>query len=517
MTTEDMFGDEDRPRRIQVPDSGLLATNHLNLFYMLSAGLVLPPSGFGGKHCQDTLGCFPGWVPLFLGRPPRQAISYSTAEAPHLKSVLVEVALSSLSGRVVAFREGGMAELRFPEQLDGTEELLLVPAPLPTSWIKSIVYPSSDDKRSCEVEAADYGNVPIRDFKARSNKTLFARGPDTLWPPDGGPPEREAPVQTPLAAGGTMAMLLHFGNLGDLAVASCRHAFDPHESSAPYADGILDGISEWMESGIPPCSRPDSGDGRAGSRDATRKYLFWGAVEKLLEWRCRGRVGDAEDSLLEWLAAAETVLDSRLQAGIQTLGASLSSLRGLAAATTSELFERHPTSMARAMTLFFLRSDCADLLDFSNDALHEPDWLVAALLFGVRDGWLRLPLRLRAIPGLSDAVSHRMARMAHRIAGTELSLGESPPRIRTLREALGENPRAALDLARWQKWDCIHSRISLGRGEYRLVVEGGSAHVDLAGEPNVDSRVDLAKFLQYLGRSRLDPKAELKVRRSLGS
>ena len=277
------------------------------------------------------------------------------------------------------------------------------------------------------------------------------------------------------------------------------------------------GFSTGSPSGWKAVCRPDSGDGRAGSRDATRKYLFWGAVEKLLEWRCRGRVGDAEDSLLEWLAAAETVLDSRLQAGIQTLGASLSSLRGLAAATTSELFERHPTSMARAMTLFFLRSDCADLLDFSNDALHEPDWLVAGVLFGVRDGWLGIPLRLRAIPGLSDAVSHRMARMAHRIAGTELSLGESPPRIRTLREALGENPRAALDLARWQKWDCIHSRISLGRGEYRLVVEGGSAHVDLAGEPKVDSRVDLAKFLQYLGRSRLDPKAELKVRRSLGS
>ena len=72
------------------PDSGLLATNHLNLFYMLSAGLLLPPAGFGGKHYHDTLDSFPGWIPLFLGRPSRRAISESTAEAPHLKPVLVE-------------------------------------------------------------------------------------------------------------------------------------------------------------------------------------------------------------------------------------------------------------------------------------------------------------------------------------------------------------------------------------------------------------------------------------------
>ena len=522
MTTDDMFGRQDRPRQIQVPDSGLLATNHLNLFYMLSAGLLLPPSGFGGKHYQDTLGCFPGWIPLFLGRPSLQAISQSTAEARHLKPVLIEVSLTGLSGRVLACREDGTAEVDFPGRLNGLENLLLIPAPLPTSRIKSIVYPSTDNRRSCEADAGDYGNVPLRDFKGRCSKIPFTRGGDTRWPPLGGPVERAAPVQTPLAAGGAMAMLQHYGNLGDLAVESCRSAFDPDESSEPLSDNIPDGIGlagirEWMTTGCPPSSRPDGGSARYP--DAWRAYVFWGAVEKLLEWRRQGRVGDAEEVLLRWLAEAQTTRDSRLQADIGTLSADLASLRGLASATTRELFERHPTPMARAMTLFFLRGDCADLLDFEHDALREPDRLMAAVLFGVRDGWLGLPLRLRAIPGLAEAVSHRMARMAHRMAGTELSLGESSPRIRTLRELLmlNENSGAALDLARRRKWDCIHTRISLGRGEYQLVVAGGSAHVDMAGEPKVDSRVDLARFLRYLAASRLDPKAESKVRGNLRS
>ncbi|MDE0040300.1 MAG: hypothetical protein OXU77_22465 [Gammaproteobacteria bacterium] len=519
MTREDMFGGQDRPPRGHVPATGLLATNHLNLFYMLSAGLLLPPSGFDGKHYEDTLGSFPGWIPLFLGGAPLQAITQSTAEARHLKPVLIEVSLIGLSGRIFACRADGTAAIDFPRQLNGFEDSLLIPAPLPTSRITSIVYPSTDDKRSCEADARDYGNVPIKDFKGRSNKTMFTRGRRTRWPPPGGPVERVAVVQTPLAAGGAMAMMQHFGNLGDLAVECCRSAFDPEGPSKPLPDNVpdaigLDAIRDWMTTGCLPSSRPDGGS--AKYQDACA-YVFWGAVEKLLEWRREGRLGDAEEVLLRWLAEARSNLDSRSQVGIGTLIASLSSLRGLASDTTSELFERHPTPTARAMTLFFLRGDCADLLDFEHDALREPDSLMAAVLFGARDGWLRLPLRLRAMPGLAEAVSYRMARMAHRMAGTELSLGESPPRVRTLREllVLDQNSSVALDLARRQKWDCIHTRVSLGRGEYRLVVAGGAARVEMAGEPKVDSRVDLARLLRYLAESRLDPKAESKVRGSL--
>lgn len=519
MTREDMFGGQDRPPRMQVPATGLLATNHLNLFYMLSAGLLLPPSGFDGKHYEDTLASFPGWIPLFLGKPSQQAIAQSTAEARHLKPVLIEVSLIGLSGRIFACRADGTVAIDFPRQLNGFEDLLFIPAPLPTSRIRSIVYPSTDDKRSCDADAGDYGNVPIKDYKGRSNKTLFAKGRQTRWPPLGGPEERVAPVKTPLAAGGAMAMLQHFGNLGDLAVESCRSAFDP-ERFEPLAvnipDGIgPDGIREWMTTGCPPSTRPDGGSGE--HKDAWGAYVFWGAVAKLLEWCRQGRFGDAEEVLLRWLAEARSTLDSRFQAGIGTLSADLASLRGLASDTTSELFERHPAPTARAMTLFFLRGDCGDLLDFQHDALREPDWLMAAVLFGARDGWLGLPLRLRAMPGLAEAVSYRMARMAHRMAGTELSLGESPPRVRTLREllVLDQNSSVALDLARRQKWDCIRTRVSLGRGEYRLVVAGGSAHVEMAGEPKVDSRVDLARLLRYLAESRLDPKTESKVRGSL--
>lgn len=525
MAIDDLFGMVDGPALARkAPDSGLLVTNHLNLFYMLSAGLIFPPIGFGGKYYQDTLCCFPGWIPLFVDKVSRRAIDYSTTEAEHLKPVLIEIELSGLSGEVAVYREESIRRLRFPEQLDGAERIILVPAPLPGSRIRSIVYPSRDDKRFCETDAKDFGNVPIKDFKGRANKALFDNGPAIPWPPAQGPPERDTALQTPLAAGGVLAMLLHVGNRGEVAADICRRAFDPGDASAvTIPDPLLANIPEWMEAGtLPSFLAENFVEDSDDIRDEAQKTLFWGSIERLLDWRERGCIGNVEDMLLDFLSETAAGLDSRVQSGTRTLCDTLSSLTGLANARVSTLLERHPTPMARAMILSFLRHDCADLLDFSHDALREPDWVMAAVLFGARDGWQRLPLPLRAASGLSDAVSHRMARMAHRIARTRFDLGDAPARVASLRELFGDGSHwrrmeqsAALDLARTQKWDCIDTRISLGRGEYNLSVSGGSAHIDMRGEPKVTARINIAKFLDHLAESRLEPKIEEGVRKRL--
>ena len=526
MAPETLFESGEPPVRGQRPASGLLVTNHLNLMYMLAAGLVMPPAGFGDKYYRDTLGSFPGWIPLFVGNVPAEAIASSTREAGHLRPVLVEIGLARLSGPVLACG-AGLRELRFPDEIDGSERLILVPAPLPAAWIESVAFRSAEDRRSCEAEAKDFGNVPLQDVTRRVSRTLFTRAPDTPWPPAEGPAERSTPLHAPLAAGGVMAMLLLAGNRGELAVRSCRQAFDPEDDALPPVDDpILAGLRAWMRAGA--ASWPAGMDEKDDSADpfsvqnATQERLFWGAVDRLVAWNDTGGPGSAEDVVLDYLDAASTTLDVRLRAGAGKLRDTLVSLRGLAGVTASELFDRHATPLARAMILFFLRRDCADLLDFDNGRLHEADRLAAAVLFGVRDGWLGLPLRLRATSGLSAAVSHRMARMAHRLAGSGLDLGEPPARVRPLRELFGDGSawraresRAALELARATAWDCVHTRISLGRGAYSLTVEGGAVHIELPGEPRIEPEVDPVRFFQFLATARTGNEVESKVRRML--
>ena len=529
MATADLFATVNTPAPasapVKVPPTGLLVTNHLNLMYMLAAGLVMPPAGFGDKYYRDTLECFPGWIALFLDKPPRDAIALSTSEAGHLKAVVVRIDLSGLSGKLTAIGEGGVRELHFPDQLDGTERVLLVPAPLSTSRIESIVFQSSDDKKTCERDAKEFGNVPLEDFGRTTRKLLFTKAPDTPWRPGEGPAERAVPLERPLAAGGVMAMLLLFGNLGERAVHACRGAFDPAGGEqGPAGDHpILAGLETWIGEGTAPLPPPvDAESDRIALQNRFQARLFWEAVECLVKWRESGGAGSTENVLLDHLAQAATILDPRLQAGARKLRDTLESLTGLAEATASELFDRHDTALAHALTLFFLRRDCADLFDYRSDRLGEADWLAAAILFGVRDGWMSLPLRLRGQPGLSAAVSHRMARMSHRIAATGLDLGDPPARVRPLRELLCDGSAwragqkaAALDLARTQKWDCVHTRINLRPGEYRLTVKGGSTVIELPGDPRIEPQVDRGRFLELLAETRLDPKAEEKARKQL--
>ena len=518
------------PARVSTPPprNASLVTNHPNLMYMLAAGALMPPAGFGGKYYRDPLASFPGWLPLFVGEVPAPAIGLAIEEARHLKPVIARVRLSDLSGTVSALGPDGLRAIRFPEGLDGAEKVLLVPAPLPASWIESIVFPSTDDRKAFEEAAGDFGNVPVRDFQRKTSKRPFTRAPDDPWPPAQGPVERDTPLAVPFAAGGVMAMLLHFAHRGDLAVHASRQAFDPDDDPAPLAgDPVLAGLSPWMRAGAAsPPPLPDTATDREHLRNIFQARLFWGFVERLSGREPDGG-GSAEDLLLDYIEEASATLDTRLGPGATKLRETLRSLTGLGGATAGELFERHTSALGRAMILFCLRRDCADLLDFSHGALREPDWLAAAILLGARDGWLGLPLDLRAVPGvasgtLAAAVSHRTARMAHRMAGTDLDLGPSPSRIRPLRELFGahapwrsrENDVAG-EIARTQKWDCVRTRVSLGRGSYRLTVEGGSVHIDLSGEARVTTTVDRARFLEHLAEARPTPRAEAKARKAL--
>ncbi len=537
MATADLFPTENasspqppsetEPPKMKAPESGLLVTSHLNLMYMLAAGLVMPPAGFGDKYYRDPLECFSGWIPLFIEKVPRDAIESATREAGHLKPTVVQIGLAGMSGNLIAIGDRGPRKLRFPDGVDGTERVLLIPAPLPTSRIESITFQSKNDKQACEADAKeDFANVPLRDFGRRTNRTLFSEAPDTPWPPADGPAERTVPLERPLAVGGAMATVFLFGSLGDQAVRACRDAFDPDEDSlrSPADDHpIFTGLGYWVrEGGVPPSASMSPETDRVGLQNALQARLFWEAVERLVRWRDSVRVGSAETALLEHLRDASAGLDKRAQAGVRKLHDTLESLTGLADATASELFGRHDTPLAHALTLFFLRRDCVDLLDYQSDRLGETDWLAAAILFGVRDGWLGLPLRLRAHPGLANAVSHRMAQMSHRIAGTGFDLGDPPARVHPLREQFGDGSAwsasekaAALELARLQKWDCIHTRISLRPGKYSLTVKGGSAHIDLPGEPKYSTRIDAERFFDLLAAARLDPKTEAKVRAKL--
>ena len=507
---DDLFNQESRT---SAPAIGWTVTNHLNLLYMLGAGLVLPPAGFGRKYYQDTLGRSPGWIPLFLGSEvPAQALTCSTAEVAHLRPVILEIELTGLSGTVADVYDMHDAAA---SQARGTETCLWLPLPLPTTRIKRILFPSAIDKKATDADAADFGNVPLKSFKRDVMKTAFTHATGVPWPPTDGPAPRQVPLQAPFAAGAVAAMFLHLGNRGALSVHACHAAFDPDEATA-IPDAPLRALPTWIRTGVVPAPVETLDD----VRTTPQERLFWGVVARLVTWRDNPNSLSAEDALLSYLEAELEALHQSARAGAKKLLDTLVSLTGLGAGTTSELFARHHTPLARSMILFFLRDRCVDLLDFENDELHEVDWLAAAVLFGIRDGWLALPLALRESPGLAAAVSDRMARLSHRIAGTDINFAAPSPRVRPLREMFAtstdwsrEQDGAAQELARAHRWDCATTRISLVPGTYHMVVDRGGAHIETDSEPKITRTIDQHRFFDFLAKSAIKPGVEARVRK----
>ena len=231
-----------RPQWWNPPASALLVTNHLNLMYMLAAGLLMPPSGFSGKHYRDPLAAFPGWIPLFIGEAFKAAIEEAVSEADHLNPCLAEVSLRHLAGRMMILRDSGIGVLRFPAELDGTERVIFVPAPLPASWIETILFRSNDEKRTCEADARDFGNVPLSDFARKVANTAL----------------RQQALRCGLASGFRLAAAC--GSTGGAACRRRRHG--NAASSGESGTARRTGLSACVRSG----RRTGAGDRRPALR-----------------------------------------------------------------------------------------------------------------------------------------------------------------------------------------------------------------------------------------------------------
>ena len=510
-----------------------LPTNQLNLLFMLAAGLVSGPAGFGRKYYTDCLGNSPGWIPLFADAVPQGALQQAVVEGGHLRQVIAEMDLSSLRGTVRTIdRDGRPQSIELPEGLSGGELALLIPAPLPATWIRSIHFPSKEELAAVEEGASDYSNVPLAAYKRQVNARLFGRQSLCPWPleEEAALPSRDRPIYDSAAVGGAMALSFALGNRGDPTVEATRILFDPDYKDLPR-EGIREQASEPLLGAL---NRWACLDESVLERDIQGRLLLT-ILRALSSAKVQGdddsssAPPDFHQTVLDCLAAEAERLadlaDDKGQSASERLGGLAGDLKGileLGAHTISELLERHPKPISRGLLLFFLRDRPDGLLELGHPGLNAMDYAVAAALFAARSGWMGMPAEVRDQPGLREAVAHRMAALAQRQAGSDLDLGPAPARIVPLRELLGAGAtdwskvqeEAALKLARGMGWqELLSTRISLGKGDYRLQVDGRGAHLLLDGEVKaVTTEIDREALLERLSRAPIPPKLDADVR-----
>lgn len=495
-----------------------LVTNHQNALFMFAAGMVMGPSGFGGKHYADTLSANPGWVPLFRSAVPAAALAHVGTEAPHLKPCVLAIDQKAITGRCeLLSMDGALREGELPTDLRDNDIAAFVRAPLPSSGVLGISFNSKEDKEAFESASVSVGNVDLSDLPVRVNSAQFDAANDLGWPPARITEEvLDTPPALGQAVGGILAMLYHSANRSEVALEALKTAFRASASNAELLsrDPVLRELPHWLD------TRRVSENAEVPAR------LYWGVVDAIVQARLSGSPLKPIDETLRFLEGQLTTLEdpayrTRLERLLHDMRRSL----GFADSTVTELLERHRGSLSRSLMLFCLRESCEDLLEFQHPMLSDVEFVLAGILFGAREGWLGLPRVLKRPQALAVAVSHRMAEAEQLKSGGGLSFGPPPPRPIPIRELFKHGERgwstpqqkAALTLARDRKWnECIQTRIGLGKGEYRLIVEAGGVSLLLDGDvKTVSAQVDEAAFMQKIRAERLSEAAENALRSAL--
>ncbi len=374
-------------------ETGLFVTNHLNLMFSLASGLIMPPSGFGDKYYQDTLGVQPGSVPLFINKVPKDAIDLSIGEATHLIPVIVEINLSTLN----LFTPNSQLELfePAPSKKNTDKSVKFACAPISITQILQIDVDSDETRERVLSQVQLRNNVPLNPKILRSRKKYFTY--DVLkrwcWKPESLMEEVSSPIHLAQALGGILAMLNHVESKSMSAKKAFSFMFGNESTEPP-----IPGLGEWIANNqIIPYSKSVLG------------YLLWGIVEKLAEHRDSCNDNDLDDIVLHFL---ENVPEE-IQTKTKFLCKSLMELGGLGGATIPEYFNLHTCPFERAVILFFLRRQCEELLEFEDAVMTDLDWAYSAILFGTRSGWLRLSMELRRDDYMEHKICNWMASYCH--------------------------------------------------------------------------------------------------------
>jgi hypothetical protein len=90
----------------------------------------------------------------------------------------------------------------------------------------------------------------------------------------------------------------------------------------------------------------------------------------------------------------------------------------------SEYFKEARTRYGKALLMLFVREDSDSLIDYELDIFDEHDYLVFAMLFGIRDKFIKVPKFIREFEGLQNFVTVKMANYAHRSVNSSVSFKE---------------------------------------------------------------------------------------------
>ena len=509
-----------------LPLKWLFLTNQSNMMYLLAHGLFLDYRDFGEKYYTDLLQFTPGYVPFFYKMLSQHDIKRVSTENFHFP-VIAQISLDGFQGSVQGICEdGSQMDIDLPcNQTSRPIRMIMIPAGFATAAVDRLIFQSKKDKAIFVERADNLGNVPISQFILETAGGLFSQNHrDVDWHAisQSIPAMDHSPhILNALGVGGAMAMVYQLAQRSKVAsrfYSSLTSQTDLMPAK-DKADPVLSYMPDWANEMI------------TYSGSDIRLRLFWDIVQYLA-----GHALNEDEVQYQVLKILKSFIDEvgmeiSAKERLSALYHDIVGLKGFGGERLSTLFQKHNRPLSKALICLFQYRECTEFLGLSLlPGFDDNSCLTAAVLFGVREKWDRLPNGLRGSQNFSRFISAYMMHLAYRKRGHDLKWTtppESPqplaglllPEILPSGKQQEKLKETRLHLSRKMKWDCISTTIDLGAGKYEMEVNPSGVKLRLHGDVKcVNTEIDLGAFISGLSHLPLplDEKLEWEIREKLG-
>jgi hypothetical protein len=397
-----------------------IPTNTENLKMMIAQGLISSPEGFR-KYYSDTLEFLSGYIPLFKNRVPADILNSVIKESNDLLPCIVEINLNKIiEGGVKLFNNNELIDssLKDIENIE-FDSLIFILAPLPLQCISKVIFRTIDEKESFEKELSLYSNVILNDitiYYSESDEKLFRpQGVDEFL--ENFSIENIKNINTcdvtPLdykrvyAFGGLLNNLFYFSKNGQISHDVFNYALNYSQNLQKNTDDIPEDVAIILD-----CiyKKP------LANEENIQEIVYRGLVEVAI------KSDNFKDDIIEFLNSKEKT---------HSIAKKLINFESINYKPVSQEFKEAKTRYGKALLMMFVREDSESLIDYELDLFDETDYLVFAMLFGIRDKFSKVPKFIREFEKAQNFISTKMANHAHSMLESSIRFKEEniPPTI----------------------------------------------------------------------------------------
>ena len=377
-----------------------MPTNTDNLRMIIAQGLISSPKGFP-KYYSDVLELFPGYVPLFRNRIQPDILDSVVSEVEGLTPCILEFDLNKIEGLAKTISNSQLIDVSLKAVDKENNDVLLLLAPIPISCISKVIFKTHADKKAFEDDAELYSNVPINTLKLHHTKTdqkLFVSKSDITDYPIVKLKSMEFNTSNNTnynkiyAFGGMLTNMFYFaknGTISNKVFSSC----DSGEKISMYDD--LSYIVDYFYN---------------SEKSENKNHLYNSIVDVAV------RSKDFKEGIIEFLESDPKTVN---------MANKLKTFEAISDKPVSEEFSEAKTLLGKVLLMLFHRENTEALMEYSLDIFTEKDYLAFAMIFGIRDKFIKVPKFLRESEDLQNFISVKMANYAHKSLNSQIEFKES--------------------------------------------------------------------------------------------